>query len=944
MSATSLKKNPPLKVLVNRENILLTEDDKLRAYANAPYEKYTPKYANDQVEFDNSSLAEVCERGKRNKTQILTFFHDHFFGGGKRELHLTHPEFIECTKKISDFAASYGIGIGASVTNPLDLGRTFKADIGVGGGHRFFTEALLNPDGSFEFNGILSKQWANNKGRVYPEFRGARLFAYTEIDDGSPYLVINPDSVHEIPKDDYTCTICDEPYELSVHFGDLHAKIKGKTSCQGNRVFAVLYMDTPEMDYFHPQVTEYVHGIVDTYRERGVEFMELYSDEMHIQFDWDLGGHFGPREIPTRYMTDSFQDYLSKIDPIFSDFDRALIYFGYDMAIDKKESGRKDTQHVIGKSASDLYRTFNLRKTYFESLQTRVVDMCCDARDYIRDTYVKNAGWDPVCYGHATWQESPTCDRYADLGGEGMFNRAMVNGICTYDYTPSYTYSSTIREAISACYDYFKWNDYFSYGGTDFCECGWFDRNYYGGAMSASLASLNRNELCAWGAWGFPDEARKRFIPVQNGYGSYIPREGIVNWNRPRDIDVLYIYPKDLTMIEEKFGSWMVQYGYCNYCPSDRVANLGKISDGKLHLGLCKYSTVVVGFEPIYNEDFLNLLKDFANDGGNVIWNSTPTADKDGIIPNAWLEFFGIDCATTVTEGKSAKSVSFVGELEGIEDMKIPTAYLPDRTYEIKISDASSPIAYADGKLIGCTRKYGKGKATYIGCRLRDDQSGESGDAPSTLFDVLKTFGAYGGKDSLDNPETISRKSEYFSTKFPNGTYSFCRHYRTMRELWPEGIFMRHQDIDAKFLETYDMLVPTSLDFSDFSLDGHKITYFGENFLQYRLDDDGNLCGFRGDNTCGITIDGKEYKVTDEKSNTAFGLIEDCRIPDGYKMGWMISSNSPIVDICTPIPDGAEIYAAPHATGFELIENGSLSYNGSKVFKGNVKTVLVLVK
>ena len=944
MSAKFLKKNPPMNIMVNRDIILLTEDDKLRAYANSPYEKYTPKYANDQVEFDNSSLADVCERGKKNKVEILTFFHDHFFGGGKRELHLTHPEFIECTKKISDFAAKYGIGIGASVTNPLDLGRTFKADIGVGGGHRFFTEALLNPDGSFEFNGILSKQWANNKGHIYPEFTKARLFAYTEEFDGSPYIVINPDTVYEIPTDDYTCTLCDEPYELSVHFGDLHAKIKGKTSCKGNRVFAVLYMDTPEMDYFHPKVTEYVHGIIDTYRERGVEFMELYSDEMHIQFDWDLGGHFGPRELPTRYMTDSFQNYLSNIDPIFSDFDRALIYFGYDMAVDKKEWGKKDTQHVIGKSSADLYRTFNLRKTYFESLQTRVVDMCCDARDYIRDTYVKNAGWDPVCYGHATWQESPTCDRYGDGGAEGMFNNAMINNICTYVYTPSYTYSSTIREAISACYDYFKWNDYFSYGGTDFCECGWFDRNYYGGAMSASLASLNRNEICAWGAWGFPDEAKKRFIPVQNGYGSYTPREGIVNWNRPRDIDVLYIYPKDLTMIEEKFGSWMVQYGYCNFCPADRVATLGKIKDGKLFLGICKYSTIVVGFEPIYNEDFLSLLCDFAKNGGTVIWNSTPTADKDGTIPAPWLELFGIESAATVTEGRGAKSISFAGMLDGIEDMNVPTSYLPDRTYEIKISDMATPIAYADGTLIGCTRKYGQGRVTYIGCRLRDDQSGESGDAPSTLFDVLKAHGAYGGKNSLDNPETISRKSEFFASKFPNGTYSLCRHYRTMRELWPEGIFMRHQDVDAKFLETYDMLVPTSLDFEDFSLDGHKITYSGENFLQYRLDCDGNLCGFRGDNTRGITIDGKEYKVTEENANTAFGLIEDCRIPDGYKMGWMISSSADTVDICTPIPDGAEIYAAPHATGFELVPNESLKYDGSKIFKGKVKTALVLVK
>ncbi len=939
----SLKKNPPLRALVNRDDILLTEDDKLRAYANAPTEPYFPKYANDQTTSEGSSLKEICERAQKNKTQILTFFHDHFFGGGQRELHLSHPEFVDCTKKISDFAAAYGLGIGASVTNPLDLGRTFKEEMGVGGQHRFFSEGILHPDGSFKFNGIICEKWANNKGYIYPKFDRARLFAYTEEDLGTPYLVIKPESVHEIPTEDYACTLSDEPYELSSHFGDKHMVIEGKTALRGNRIFAVFYMDTPEMDYFHPQATQYVHHVIDTYREKGVEFMELYSDEMHIQFDWDLGAHFGPYEIPTRYMTKSFEAELAKIDPIFEDFDRALIYFGYDMHIDRATLGRSHTQHVIGSSKADLIRTFSLRKAYFESLQDRVVHICCDARDYIRDTYVKNAGWDPICYGHATWQESPTCDRYGE-GSQGMFNLATINGVCAYDYSPSYVYSSTIREAIAACYDYFKWNDYFSYGGTDFCECGWFDRNYYGGAMSASLASLNRNEICAWGAWGFPNEVKERFVSVQNGFGSYIPREGIVTWNRPRDSRVLYIYPKDLTMVEERFGSWMVQYGYTNYCPADRVTALGKVEGGTLKLGLCSYTTVVVGFEPFYDEAFVSLLERFAREGGSLVWNSTPPADQLGNVPEGWLTLFGLRSAPIVTEGGTARRVDFSGVLSGISPMNIPTDMLPDRVYQIETQPNAEPVAYADTALIGASRAYGDGRVTYIGCRLRDDQSGESGDAPSTLFDVLKALGAYGGKDCPDSPETVSRKSPYFSTRFPNGAYALCRHAHTMRELWPEGIFMRHRDVDAKFMESYDLLVPTELDLHEFSLDRHKITYHGKNYMQYRLDDVGNLIGFRGDDTCGITIDGKAYTVTDTPAHTAFGLLEDCRIPDGYRMGWMIDSDANVVDICNTIPDDAELYMAPGAVGDELIPCEDLSYEGSKIFKGDARTVVVLVK
>lgn len=941
----SLKKNPPLRAYVKRHDILLTEDDKLRAYANSPSEKYYPKQANDQTTSEGISLQEVCEWAQKTNTKILTFFHDHFFGGGERELHLAHPEFIDCTKKISDFAERYGIGIGASVTNPLDLGRTFKQEMGVGGQHRFFSEGILNDDGSFSFNGVLSERWGNNKGYVYPEFVRARLFAYTEEDNGTPYLIIRPESVHEIPSDEYTCTISREPYELSRYFGDLHAVVEGKTKLQGNRVFAVFYMDTPEMDYFHPQATQYVHNIIDMYRERGVEFMELYSDEMHIQFDWDLGAHFGPHEIPTRYMTKNFESELAKTDPIFEDFDRALIYFGYDMGIDRDTLGRQHTQHVMGSSREDLTRTFRLRKIYFESLQDRVVDICCDARDYIRDTYVKNAGWDPVCYGHATWQESPTCDKYGGEGTEGMFNLATINNYCAYDYSPSYVYSSTIREAIAASYDYFKWNDYFSYGGTDFCESGWFDRNYYGGAMSASLASLNRNEICAWGSWGFPKDVRRRFYNVHNGFGSYIPREGIVTWNRPRDTQVLYIYPKDLTMVEERFGSWMVQYAYTNYCPADRVTNLGTVEGGKLKLGLCSYSTIVVGFEPLYNEEFILMLEKFVSEGGNLLWNSTPPADKLGEVPDRWLKLFGLRSAQIVTEGGVADSISFSGELADIPPMRVPTDMLPDRVYKIELDSNSTPVAYADGSLVGASRRYGEGRATYIGCRLRDDQSGESGDAPSTLFDVLKALGAYGGRENCDSPETVSRKSQYFATQFPNGAYSVCRHYCSMRELWPSGAFRRRDDEDAKFMESYDMLVPTELDLKDFALDGHKITYSGSNFLQYRLDGQGNIIGFRGDNTCGITIDGKEYKVTDTPANTAFGIIEDCRIPDGYRMGWLIDSDAEVVDILSIIPDGAEIFAAaPYAMGDELTSNEKLSYQGSKIFKGDVRTVAVLVK
>ena len=388
----------------------------------------------------------------------------------------------------------------------------------------------------------------------------------------------------------------------------------------------------------------------------------------------------------------------------------------------------------------------------------------------------------------------------------------------------------------------------------------------------------------------------------------------------------------------------MVQYGYCNYCPADRIVNLGSVEKGKLKLGIGVYSTIVVGFEPFYNEEFIALLEKFVRSGGNLLWNAAPSAGENGKIPARWLRLFGLKSAQTVVEGGAAHQVNFSGALKDIEPMNVPTDMLPDRIYNVVPADGTEAVANANNSVIGVTRKYGFGQATYIGCRLRDDQSGESGDAPSTLFDVLKTLGAYGGIDAVDNPETVSRKSDFFATQFPNGTYSLCRHYKTMRELWPDGSFRRNEEADAEFLKTYELMVPLELDFEEFSLDGHKISYKGKSLVQYRLSPRGKLIGFRGDATCGITIDGKKYKITKDPANTVFATIEEERLPDGYKMGWIINSTAPAVDICTKIPENAELYWDVDTDGLDLRTHENLSFKGSKVYKEGVGTVVILVK
>jgi len=922
-----LKRSLPYRAQMRRQDLVITQDEQLMTFANRPDE---PVKGNSVM--PSWSMNQFFEQMEGRKTEILTFFHDHFFGGGERKLHLTTPEFLDCTRKIAEMAESRGIGIGASVTNPLDLGRTFKEDLGTGGQHRTFAEGILAADGSFSFNAYLAQRWTNNKGHIYPAFDRARLFVFREnCSPDSQYIAIPWDSIQEIPADQYTLTVSDEPWERSAQFGNHHMKVEGRTSLSGDRVFAVFYMDTPEMDYFHPGVDAYVRQIIDQYREAGVEFLELYSDEMHIQFDWDFA-HFGPHEIPTRYMTPNFEAELAKIDPIFADFDKALLYFGYDMEADRKAYG-KITQHVLGLDPAGCQRTFLMRSAYFEALQDRVVGICCDARDYIRSTYSKHAGADPLCLGHATWQESPTCDKYTPAG---MFNVAVQAGKCTYDYTPEYVYSSTIREAISGCYDYFKWNDYFSYGGVDHCECGWFDRNYYGGALAASLGTMNRNQAASWGAWGFPDEARRRFRPVamtmgaQPGYHAHQ-----VTWGRPRQIDVLTVYPKHLTAVEERFGSWMVQFGYTNYLPADRLVKLGQVENGRLIAGLGSYSTIVVEFEPFYAQEFINLLAEFAAQGGTVVWNSTPACLESGAVAPDWLALFGLEEAASLTQSISEKSISFTGALEGLEPMAIPTDLLPDRVYPVRPGADAAVVACSDsGKIIGTLHKIGQGQALYFGCRLRDDQSGDSGDAPSTLFDLLKRVGAYGGPDAADNPETIGRHSEFFASRFANGTYSLCRHYRTMRELWVGG-FGRNQEVDRKTLEQYPHMVSRSLDFSDFALDGHKLTYQGTEVVQFRLDEDGRLLGFFGPDTTGICLDGTNYHFCDTPSLVLFNEMDPERLPDGFTRGWTVQCGAAALTLPYSLPADAQIFLDRGADGQDLARAEDVTLDGNVLQMGS---------
>ncbi len=682
-------------------------------------------------------------------------------------------------------------------------------------------------------------------------------------------------------------------------------KVTGQAPAgSGNKVLVVLMMGTPEMDYFDRRAWDYTKGLLDWYNERGVQFINFYSDEMHIWFDWDLGTHFGPTELRTRYMSPALQGRLLDSTPgDWDDADKLLVYHAYGMHPDDPYA-----QHVLGPEPADVAATMVLRKNYFELLQNQVKGLCAKGREYAEELYGKPC----TSRNHATWQESPTCDHM---------------GPVRYDYTPAYESSASIREAISGCYDYFSWGDYLTGGGNDFCEGGYLDRDYYGGAMTASQAAVNEYETSYWGAWGFPREVGTRMNGVAAAYGFGGAPGNLVHDARPRTSDVLLVYPLDLLYSEERFGSWMVQYGYANYLTDHKLLELGRIEKGRLKAGLGDYSTVVVLYSPFMRKATLALLRDFVMAGGTLIWQSAPAEtdpDTGESLTSRFTQLFGVEPDSNLLKSFSTNEVRFEGPLAQVAPMPVLTDLLPDRTYPVQVAYDEVQIAArsVDGRIIGSYRKLGKGIAVFLGCRLRDDQSASTGQDVRTLFEVLDTLGAYPKSDAApteDNPEWLSRtRDDYFFARFGNGAVAVAPHFKGIVEQWPGGFF-RNEEQDKPIVERLT-LPPMQVRLEGQWVAGHQVSVSSTAPVFWRLNDQGELLAIACNRLNQFVADGKEKRVTSEPAQVAFALVPAERLPDGYTAGLAILCRAPELYLPAALGDWstAEAYRDDYHTGLNL--------------------------
>jgi len=411
------------------------------------------------------SLRQICEQAKAAGHRTLIIAFDHFFSQYRsgqenqpRRLTPDKPEYVGLIAAISRFIQTYGLGLELSLLTPLEIGPAYVAETREQGVWMHYRKGVRDPEtGSYSVQLWRQTRWANNKGHVDIIDGGVRVFAFSEKPlHGSPYLYVDPNGIVEIT-DTAQVEIWPGTKQPSQA---VRIRVHG-TGIAGapglNRVLVVQIYKTPEMDYFSEQALPYLKKLVDRYVDAGVKLNGLYSDEMHIQQDWSYHNHHDHGELAVRYVSDGLAARFAGLyGEQYRDFAKYLIYFTYgqeDCASDLRAKAR--LMHVFGPTPEDIRATALFRSRYYKLLQDGVVDLFTQAKHYLE----RRIGHRLEARAHATWAESPTCDRW-DYGET------------KYEYTPGFVWSNTVQQAAAACHDYFKWGDFLTGNGNDHAEGG----------------------------------------------------------------------------------------------------------------------------------------------------------------------------------------------------------------------------------------------------------------------------------------------------------------------------------------------------------------------------------------------------------------------------------------------------------------------------------------
>lgn len=142
---------------------------------------------------------------------------------------------------------------------------------------------------------------------------------------------VNPDEILDISATAKADVEDDKTVITSSGYGSCPMTISGHfEDASRDRVLCVAVYRTPELDYFADSAPAFMKELLDKHHEAGIDYGGFYSDEMHIQFDWDLENHFGETEINTRYLTPNLmKKYASLYGEQYLDFPKYLVYMAY---------------------------------------------------------------------------------------------------------------------------------------------------------------------------------------------------------------------------------------------------------------------------------------------------------------------------------------------------------------------------------------------------------------------------------------------------------------------------------------------------------------------------------------------------------------------------------------------------------------------------------------
>ncbi|MBL9126268.1 MAG: hypothetical protein JNL97_01415, partial [Verrucomicrobiales bacterium] len=476
--------------------------------------------------------------------------------------------YIGQIARIGETLRAHGLGFELSLLSPLEIGPGYARATGESGRWVQFREGWRDPvTGAYSVALWEQRRWTNNKGTIELRRQQVRVFAFREQRVGSTaFYAVDPADIVELR----------QPPELETGSEAPGAKyrrlvVRGSGDAEANprdRVLVVVAYEVPEMDYFSERALPFLEQLVRRYHEAGVPLHGLYADEMHIQQDWGYANHHEEGQFALRYLTPNLaRRFAALYGESFADLEKWLVYFVHGQhAFLPNLQARLDAQHVVGADPDAVQRTALLRRRYFELLHATVVDLFARAKGFAERLY----GHPLEARAHATWAQSPTID-FWNTRNQPLPPRQ-------YEYTPDFLWSNTVQQAASACSDYFEWNRFLTGGGNDHAEGGWSDRNYYGLALACSTGSLNDTPNAYAAAWGMPAPALQRHRTLENAFGcSPDPAFAALFDFAHREVPVLMLYPSSLVATDERFGSWIVQYGYANYVTPSRLLQFGRL-------------------------------------------------------------------------------------------------------------------------------------------------------------------------------------------------------------------------------------------------------------------------------------------------------------------------------------------------------------------------------